>query len=502
MDSWTGTFLPLITYMGLMMACSSNESRPYLAQGIMAGEVTDHSVILQTRLTASDTLLNGDVRGFAGWACFEMSPRDLSSEVAIQSPWRLVSADYDYILKDLIDGLSPDQTYQYRVRYGVDTSHTFTSRVGSFRTLAGSRESAQFSMVVVTGMNYYHFHYGAYDSSLQYQGPDKHLGYPALKTILDLRPDYFLGTGDNVYFDHPAWKGIQRARTRNKDPLLGLFGGHEVTDEQGMRRKYHVQFVQPRFKELFLQVASYWEKDDHDYRINDSDPYIDFPISHQLGIKNFKEQLPVTDPDKFDAVTYRSHRISKDFQVWLLEGRDYRSANSDPDVQGKTIWGSEQLDWLHRTLLASDAAYKIIISPTPLVGPDGGGKSDSHVNLGGFRHEGDAFFRWLIDHQFSKDSLFIVCGDRHWQYHAIHPSGFHEFSCGALVDANSRAGVMAGDPKSTDPEGEIKQPYVQGTADQATGGFLLLNMNLIDDQPSLDLTFFDEKGALLYEVEK
>jgi len=38
-------------------------------------------------------------------------------------------------------------------------------------------------------------------------------------------------------------------------------------------RKWHEQFVQPRFIELFSQVPTYWEKDDHDHRFNDCDPH-------------------------------------------------------------------------------------------------------------------------------------------------------------------------------------------------------------------------------------
>jgi hypothetical protein len=113
-------------------------------------------------------------------------------------------------------------------------------------------------------------------------------------------------------------------------------------------------FVQPRFKELFRNIATYWEKDDHDYRVNDSDPYVDFPVTHELGVKNFKEQLPVTDPKDPEAVTYRTYQLSKDLQIWLLENRDYRSPNKMPDGQDKTIWGKEQKEWLKRKQICTE----------------------------------------------------------------------------------------------------------------------------------------------------
>ena len=72
-------------------------------------------------------------------------------------------------------------------------------------------------MVVVTGMNYYHHHYGKYDSLLAYDKPDKGLGYPALVAIKQLRPDYFVGTGDNVYFDHPSDRDFQNAIKKRQE---------------------------------------------------------------------------------------------------------------------------------------------------------------------------------------------------------------------------------------------------------------------------------------------
>ena len=484
------------------MACSSLEpSAPcYLAQGVMVGEVTANSAILQTRLTAVPQLIDGYVPGKAGMVQFSYGTTREE-----ESNWKqtaVIEADssQDFITKSYVVELEPGRTYYYRASYGTKSHQEHQSPIASFKTLPGPMSEDSISFVVVTGMNYYHFHYGKYDSTLQYVGEDKALGYPALATLSRMSPDYFIGTGDNVYFDHPAEGGMKRARERGRNPLPGWFGGEAVIDEAGMRRKYHVQFVQPRYVELFNKVGTYWMKDDHDYRINDSDPYTDFPISHALGIKNFREQLPVVFPPQSEKPTYRTHHLSKDVQIWLLEGRDYRSANADEDGPNKTLWGEEQKAWLKKTLMESEATFKFIISPTPMVGPDDAYKKDNHVNPMGFKYEGDSFFSWLTKKGFLDKNLYFFCGDRHWQYHAIHPSGFEEFSCGALVDANSRAGRLAGDPNSTDPDGLIQQPYVQGKKEEATGGFLQVRVKRSQEKnPVAICSFFDEKGNLLYE---
>ncbi|NJN26161.1 MAG: alkaline phosphatase [Cyclobacteriaceae bacterium] len=404
------------------------------------------------------------------------------------------------MVRTSFDDLLPGHKYYYRLHYGREKDKTATSGAGIFKTNPGAKNQADLAMVIVTGMNYYHFHYGNYDSTKAYNGPDKALGYPALKSVLALAPDYFIGTGDNVYFDHPNEQGFKNSLKNHKKPHPGGYDGKEVVDEAGMRRKYHEQFSQQNFKALFAKTATYWEKDDHDYRLNDADPYTDFAISHELGINNFKEQLPVVYPGH-KGTTYRTHQLSKDLQLWFLEGRDYRDANEMTDGPTKSLWGKEQLAWLKSSLLQSTATYKILVSPTPMVGPDDAYKRDNHVNPDGFRYEGEAFFDWLIDNGFLDKNFYIVCGDRHWKYHARHPKGIEEFSTGALVDNNARPGRLAGDPQSTDPDGKIIQYYIQGTEEQASGGFLLVKIAL-DSIAKLQFQFYDEQGKMLYQAIK
>jgi len=495
------SLLKILLITILSVSCKPATQDIYLGQGIMSGEANSNSVILQARLTASDTLINGVLAGKEGIARFEID-KDPSFENSIYSEFTQARSENDHIIKKQIAGLDPDTRYFYRLQFGVDKHPLFESETGSFKTLPGPDSNTPVSFVVVTGMNYSKFHFGNYKEGTAYAGEDKYLGYPALKAIRDLGPDYFIGTGDNVYFDHPNSRNFDDAVKAGKNPNPGNYDGKEVVDEEGMRRKYHDQFSQPRFKELFSSLGTYWEKDDHDYRFNDADPYKEFPISHELGIKNFREQLPVVNPDDPGALTYRTHRMSRDLQIWMLEGRDYRSPNLMEDGPDKTLLGREQLDWLKETLSQSDATFKLIISPTPMVGPDDAYKKDNHVNHGGFRHEGEQLFKWMVDNGFLEKGLYVICGDRHWQYHAMHPSGIEEFSTGALVDNNSRAGRLAGDPKSTDPDSLIKQYYIQGDKESASGGFLRVRVSREVNVAVASFSYYDENGRLLYETKK
>ncbi len=136
-----------------------------------------------------------------------------------------------------------------------------------------------------------------------------------------------------------------------------------------------------------------------------------------------------------------------------------------------------------------------------MIGPDDKRKKDNHCDIGGFQHERDEFFAWLKKTGIDRRNFYLMCGDRHWQYHSIHPTGIEEFSCGALVDANSRLGRKPGDPESTDPDGLIKQPYQQNPR---SGGFLEVTSRpgTSAKRATLTMTWRDEFGRVLHEHTK
>lgn len=471
-------FLRSLVLVSLCLSPSQSLAGITNGQGEQAGEVTSTSVILQSRLTNGRTLVEDDLPGMAGFARFEVSTDDAFAD-STSTRILTATADHDFIVKTKVSGLELGTRYFYRVHFGTDKDRLDqTGATRSFRTNAPA-SSDPVSLVVVTGMNYWKYH-------SQTPGADKTIGYPGLVSMAALKPDYFVGTGDNVYYDSPRTLGGSKRKLT-----------HEFArTQQQLRQKWHVQFCQQRFIDLFSDVGVYWEKDDHDHRTNDCDTQGDYLPSNRLGIDTFKEQVPITDPADPDAKTYRSHRLSKHLQIWLPEGRDYRSANNSPDGPDKVMWGKEQVAWMKKTLRRSDATWRVIISPTPLIGPDDAYKRDNHTNINGFQHEGDAFKQWLIDKGLDNNTYF-VCGDRHWQYHSIAPNGLEEFSCGALVDANARAGRLPGDRKSTDPDATIQQPYVQ-TPKTVSGGFLRIVAEEKDAVPEIRFEFYDEQGAPLY----
>ena len=155
-----------------------------------------------------------------------------------------------------------------------------------------------------------------------------------------------------------------------------------------------------------------------------------------------------------------------------------------PDGPEKTIWGAEQKAWLKQTLLASDADFRIIVSPNPIIGPDRILKGDNQANLNGFWYEGQAFLDWLTENKLT--NVILMNGDRHWQYHSIdqrHGRRIHEFSCGPTDDDH----VQPVPP----PYDGVARPY-----SASRGGFLTIKY---DPAKTLSLQFFSVKGEALYE---
>lgn len=445
------------------------------AQGEMAGELTADSVLLQGRLTAIPGPAldaEGDVPGAAGEARFEWSETEDFAQVA-RSKWLVASERQDFIVRSRAGRLKPGTRYFYRLVSGETREQAKPGPARSFKTLS---PGGALSFCMGSCMNYHAFMHGKANGG----GPvtatdeDKKLGYPVFAAMAALKPDFFIGTGDIVYYDHPAKPAAQSL------PEL--------------RKKWHEQFRFPRLVEFLSRTPAYWSKDDHDFRFNDADLRGEKLPQPATGIDIFREQMPVLDSWDRETPTYRTHRVHQHLQLWFTEGRDYRSPNKMPDGPEKSIWGREQREWLQNTLKASDAAWKVIVTPTPMVGPDRDSKTDNHTNLAGFKQEADSFFQWLRDN--GVKNVLAFCGDRHWQYHSIHPLGVEEFSVGALNDENAIKGEYPGGPKTTDPEGRIKQPYHY---EQPTGGFLRVT---ISDDALLTLEHRDDHGVVLNTVKK
>jgi alkaline phosphatase D len=460
---------------------------PYQATGIRIGEVTDNSAIVWTRLTRrpervgpespmpkilyrdskTGELTEKRKSGRPDMAPVVKFPEDSTiqtiegavpgapGKVRVMyktagasdwntTDWHAADPKRDYTRQFKLTGLKPNAKYQVRVEAKASArAEKACVADGRFRTAPGADQPERVVFTVSTGQAY----------------PDQDApggGYKIYAAMLKLDPSFFVHTGDILYYDKLA-KTLPLARWH-------------------WARMYSL----PTNVEFHRQVASYFIKDDHDTWMNDCWPDRETKFmgdfTFEQGQAIFLEQAPM------DERTWRTFRWGRDLQIWLVEGRDFRSPNTMPDGPDKTIWGKEQKEWFKRTVGGSDATFRILLSPTPIVGPDRTNKHDNHSNKD-FQHEGKEI-RNFISRQ---KNMYVICGDRHWQYVSVDKkTGVREYSCGPA--SNEHAGGWSNDKRFAEHK------YLN-----VIGGFLAVMVGRPEGNPTVTFRHYSVDGDILNE---
>lgn len=462
-----------LTLLLALVGATSPATAAETAMGFKVGEVTQGSAIIWTRTTRdAERTWDGfrePTKRQPKSALYVPSPvnietRDGESVGAVgqvrvvyatnegfdnarSTEWMTTRGDRDFVHQFHLRGLAAATKYYLRVEArDVGSTQTSAQSTGSFHTPAPPEQWQDVKFTVVTGQSYWDL--------------DHREGYHIYPAMAGLKPDFIVPTGDTVYLDSEA----PRARTKAL-----------------ARYHWHRMYSLPRHVEFHRHVPGYWEVDDHDSWINDGWPTATAkwmnPLTFEEGFAIYREQVPMGDK------TYRTVRWGKGLQVWMVEGRLYRSPNTMKDGPDKTIWGDEQMAWLKKSILESDADFRVLISPTPIVGPDRDrGKNDNHAN-DAFATEGNAFRMWTKEQKLK--NFYTCCGDRHWQYMSVEPrSGLREFSCGPASDKHA-----GGNPQQ--PEW---QPFLR-----VKGGFLSVSVTKNAQGPTIAFRHHDVHGKVVHE---
>ncbi|NLE36532.1 MAG: alkaline phosphatase [Pirellulaceae bacterium] len=445
-----------------------------MANGIKIGEVDQHSAIVWTRLTRHAernkdgipfTALDGrEGKGLDNLDAREGSVPGVEGEVRIvywlaDSPenrhataWQKVDAGKDYTHQIPLRDLTPGKQYALLVEGRPIGSETATCKVeGAFRTPPSPETAADVRFVVVTCQTYHN-------------RDDRENGHKIYSTMRALDPDFFVHTGDIEYYD------LSRPY---------------ATTVAAARFKWNRIYGMPFQRTFHEGVTSYFMKDDHDTLKNDCYPGQTYgDVTFQHGQELFREQVPMGEK------TYRTIRWGKDLQIWLVEGRDFRSPNNSPDGPDKTILGKEQKQWLFDTVSRSDATFRVLICPTPVVGPGTlrirgtrrARRQDNHSEMG-FATEGNEL-REFIGRQ---KNMYVFSGDRHWQSASIDAkTGVWDFGCGPSSDSHVMKFV-----EGDDNTAEAKLAYVR-----SGGGFLRVEVDRDNGVPRIHMRHCDVDGGV------
>lgn len=287
----------------------------------------------------------------------------------------LLGADTDFTGTTRLRGLPSGEQIHYRVLLADphDPRRTGEPVTGTFRTASARRRD---------GVRF------VWSGDLAGQGwginPDFG-GYTIYNAMGALDPDFFLCSGDNIYTDGPitssvalpdgsTWRNITTEEKSKVAETLAEFRGN-----------FRYNLLDENLKRFNAQVPSIIQWDDHEVTNNwypgeilgdarYTEKSVDVLASRAR--QAFSEYFPISTLRRPDGRVYRTINHGPLLDVFVLDMRTYRNANSTDDqtTDAQGILGAEQLNWLKRELSRSRAVWKVIASDMPLglVVPDTG----------------------------------------------------------------------------------------------------------------------------------
>jgi alkaline phosphatase D len=387
-----------------------------LPQGIAVGDVSSSSALLWVR-TGGPATVQIEWAPPALWE--QVSKLATVSAPVSRTAQLTTTEETDYTLSIPLERLAPATRYRYHVLIGQggEIQNPGKPRLaarGEFTTLPDAKAPAP---VVF-----------AWSADLGGQGRCRQgaNGYPIFDVMRRQNLDFFLFLGDTIYSDNPC-------PSPPNEPGVDFVA--TTLDEYRARHCYQRGAV--ALRRLLETVPVYVIWDDHEVRNDFSGP---FDQRMPAGRQALREYWPIASPSDDPNRLYRSFRYGKDLELFILDVRQYRSPNTDPDGPAKTMLGAAQLKWLLDGLDASTATWKVIATSVPLSVPKGGpGYSDGWAtgpNGPGFERERQVLVEAII--QGHMKNIVFLGGDVHYvQANAYDPDAdglidFHEFVAGPL----------------------------------------------------------------------
>jgi alkaline phosphatase D len=325
--------------------------RPVITHGVQSGDVSVDSGVV--------------------WARADRPARMLV-EVATSDSFKTIRSavfvdalpETDFTAKALLEGLPSGQRIFYRVSLQDHASPTIVGEphMGQFQTAPSDRRSVSF---VWSG-----------DVAGQGWGIDESRGgmrgYAAMHRN---RPDFFIHSGDSIYADDTIPSELKLPN--------GQFWRNVVTEEKSkvaetlaeFRGNYKYNLIDRNVRAFNAEVPIFAQWDDHEVT-NDWCP--DDPVHWRWGPyqerslltlsargnRAFREFMPMRETQAEAGRIYRRISYGPLLDVFLVDMRSYRTANSHGDEA--LIFGAAQLAWLKRELMNSQATWKVIAADMPL----------------------------------------------------------------------------------------------------------------------------------------
>jgi alkaline phosphatase D len=268
-------------------------------------------------------------------------------------------AGRDFTARHVLTGLPAGADLYYRLTLEdlAETQILGEPVTGHFRTAPAARRNTRF---LWSG-----------DMVGQGYGINESLGgIRIFEKMLERQPDFFLHSGDTIYADGPCpaeWKAPDGQVWKN---LVTEAKSHTAVTLEDFRGCYQYNLLDRHVRRFHSEVAQVWQWDDHEVVNNWSPGKAGSAALVSRGMQAFLEYAPIRPQPIETERIYRKIAYGPLLDVFLLDMRSYRAANSHnrQEAEGpETVFlGAEQRAWLKRELKASRAVWKVIAADMPL----------------------------------------------------------------------------------------------------------------------------------------
>jgi alkaline phosphatase D len=313
---------------------------PEFQHGVASGDPLTDRVVLWTRVTTDEYSVPVD------WVL----ARDEALTDVVARGTATAHADRDHTVHVDAGGLEPGATYHYRFETTAGVSPT-----GRTKTLSDNGDRVRFAFCSCAKFNAGYFN--AYAAIADHDGLD-----------------FLLHLGDYIY---EASNTPPKSQTPGADIGRPFDPLDECRTLADYRRRYAQYRRDPDVQRLHERLPMIATLDDHELAdgawaggATEHDPAAHGPWSERrdAALRARWEWLPARLPDPADPTrVFRTIKLGELADMALLDIRSRRDEPvRDPQMSApdRTMLGTEQRDWLLRELDASDAAWRIVASPS------------------------------------------------------------------------------------------------------------------------------------------
>lgn len=480
----------LLAPAGVQAAPLVRRDRPVLTHGVQSGDVTAESAIVWTRADRPSRMI------------VEIA-RDPSFKNARTLRGPLLSPETGGTGKLRIPGLPAGTELHYRVTAddGRASSEPLTGRL---RTVPVGRSGAR---ILWSG-----------DVVGQGWGINPDIGgMTSYAAMAARRPDLFLHSGDTVYSDGPLTESVTLPDGRVWRNIVTPEKSKVAETLDEYRGQFAYNLLDDNVKAFTAAVPSYVQWDDHEV-INNWYPgeILDLPQYTEKNVdalaarafQAFHEWQPIDVKRTVDGRVYRSFRYGKHAEIFVLDMRTYKDANTADQTKPGHILGGKQAKWLVDGLTRSTATWKIVQADLPigLIVPDGSGIEGVANALPGAPAGREAELAWVLHQIRGVANVVWLTADVHYtaaHHYSPDRAAFSDFApFWEFVSGPLHAGAFG--PNTLDPTFGPEAVFVHAPPAANTSpmaGFQHFGeLNIDGSSGALTVDLRDGKGSSLWST--